>query len=93
MKLSDLTSADEVKAEALRNPAVRAEWDRTAVARAVASRVVRYRVEHGLSQAGLVPSSGCRSRTLRGWRAVIGRPRWPRWRDSLSGSVWSSTST
>jgi ribosome-binding protein aMBF1 (putative translation factor) len=53
MRLSDLTSADEVKAEALRNPTVRAEWDRTAVARAVASRVVRYRVEHGLSQGEL----------------------------------------
>jgi ribosome-binding protein aMBF1 (putative translation factor) len=53
MKLSDLTSADEVKAEALKDPAVRAEWDRTAVAREVASRVVRYRVEHGLSQAQL----------------------------------------
>ncbi len=53
MRLSDLTSADEVKAEALRNPAVRVEWDRTAVARTVASRVVRYRVEHGLSQAEL----------------------------------------
>lgn len=53
MKLSDLTSADEVKAEALSNPAVRAEWDRTAVARAVASRMVRYRVEHELSQAEL----------------------------------------
>jgi ribosome-binding protein aMBF1 (putative translation factor) len=53
MKLSDLASADEVKAEALKDPAVRAEWDRTAVAREVASRVVRYRVEHGLSQAQL----------------------------------------
>jgi ribosome-binding protein aMBF1 (putative translation factor) len=53
MKLSDLTSADEVKAEALKDPAVRSEWDRTAVAREVASRVVRYRVEHGLSQAQL----------------------------------------
>ncbi len=53
MKLSDLTSADEVKTEALKNPAVRAEWDRTAVAREVASRVVRYRVEHGLSQTQL----------------------------------------
>jgi transcriptional regulator with XRE-family HTH domain len=42
-----------VKAEALKNPAVRAEWDRTAVAREVASRVVRYRVEHGLSQTDL----------------------------------------
>ncbi len=53
MKLSDLASADEVKAEALRNPAVRAEWDRTAVARELASRVVHYRAEHGLSQAAL----------------------------------------
>jgi ribosome-binding protein aMBF1 (putative translation factor) len=53
MKLSELSSADEVKAEALKNPAVRAEWDRTAVAREVASRVVRYRVEHGLSQTDL----------------------------------------
>jgi ribosome-binding protein aMBF1 (putative translation factor) len=53
MKLSDLASADEVKAEALKDPAVRAEWDRTAVAREVASRVVSYRVEHGLSQAQL----------------------------------------
>ncbi|MGH4010900.1 MAG: helix-turn-helix domain-containing protein [Pseudonocardiaceae bacterium] len=58
MKLSDLASADEVKAEALRNPAVRAEWDRTAVAREVASRVVRYRVEHGLSQAELAAKLG-----------------------------------
>ena len=53
MTLSDLASAGEVKTEALRNPAVRAEWDRTAVAREVASRVVRCRVEHGLSQAEL----------------------------------------
>jgi len=50
MKLSDLTSAEQVKAEALKNPAVRAEWDRTAVAGEVAHRVLRYRVEHGLSQ-------------------------------------------
>jgi ribosome-binding protein aMBF1 (putative translation factor) len=53
MRLSELTSADEAKAEALKNPAVRGEWDRTAMAREVASRVVRYRVEHGLSQAEL----------------------------------------
>jgi ribosome-binding protein aMBF1 (putative translation factor) len=53
MKLSELTSADAVKAAALKNPAVRAEWDRTAVAREVASRVLAYRVAHGLSQAEL----------------------------------------
>lgn len=53
MKLSELSNVDEVKAEALKNPVVRAEWDRAAVAREVASRVVRYRVEHRLSQAEL----------------------------------------
>lgn len=58
MKLSDPTSADEVKAEALRNPEVRVEWDRTAMARDVASRVVRYRVEHELSQAELGTKPG-----------------------------------
>lgn len=68
MKLSDLTSADEVKAEALSNPAVRAEWDRTAVARAVASRMVRYRVEHELSQAEL----GCQARGIAALRCAAG---------------------
>lgn len=58
MKISDLTSADEVKAEALKAPEVQAEWDRSAVARVVASRVVRYRVEHGLSQTGLAAKLG-----------------------------------
>jgi ribosome-binding protein aMBF1 (putative translation factor) len=53
MKLSDLTSAEQVKAEALTNPAVCAEWDRTAVARDVAHRVLRYWVEHDLSQTEL----------------------------------------
>jgi len=53
MQLSDLISAEQVKAEALKNPAVRAVWDRTAVAREVAHRVLRYRVEHGLSQTEL----------------------------------------
>lgn len=58
MKLSELSSADDVKLEALKNPAVRAEWDRTAVAREVARRVVRYRVEHGLSQTDLSAKLG-----------------------------------
>ncbi len=53
MKLSDLSSAEQVEAEALTNPAVRAEWDRTTVAREVAHRVVHYRVEHDLSQTEL----------------------------------------
>jgi len=53
MKLSDLRTSEEVLAGALRDPAFRAEWERTAVARALASQVVAYRVKHGLSQRAL----------------------------------------
>lgn len=53
MKASDLPSHDEVLAEQLEDPGFRLEWDRTAFARAVANRVIAYRVEHGLSQAEL----------------------------------------
>ena len=53
MKASDLPSHDEVLREELKDPAFRQEWDGTAFARAVAQRVVAYRVEHNLSQAEL----------------------------------------
>ncbi len=58
MKLSDMTSAAQVLAENRTDPAFREEWDRTAVARAVATRVVTYRAEHGLSQAALARTLG-----------------------------------
>ena len=35
------------------DPAFRAEWERTAYARAVANEIVRFRIEHGLTQNGL----------------------------------------
>jgi ribosome-binding protein aMBF1 (putative translation factor) len=53
MKISEMTSVDEVLAGQLKNPDFREEWDRTALAREVANRVVAYRAEHGLSQAAL----------------------------------------
>jgi ribosome-binding protein aMBF1 (putative translation factor) len=52
-KISEMTSVDEVLAGQLKNPDFREEWDRTALAREVANRVVAYRAEHGLSQAAL----------------------------------------
>ena len=58
MRLSDMKSADEVLQEQLQDPAFREEWERTALARAVATRVVAYRVEHGLSQASLARQLG-----------------------------------
>ncbi|HEX9504974.1 MAG TPA: helix-turn-helix transcriptional regulator, partial [Acidimicrobiia bacterium] len=41
-----------------RDPAFRAEWERTTVARAVAVRLVEYRVEHELTQTALARKLG-----------------------------------
>ncbi len=48
-----LISNDQVLAEMLQDPEFRAEWERTALARAVAEAVVGYRAEHRLSQTAL----------------------------------------
>jgi transcriptional regulator with XRE-family HTH domain len=54
MKLSAMKTNDELIAEQLRDdPKFRAEWERTALARAVAVAIVRYRAEHDLSQRQL----------------------------------------
>lgn len=48
-----LISNSQVLEEMLQDPVFRAEWERTALARAVAEAVIGYRAEHGLSQTGL----------------------------------------
>ena len=54
VKLSDLASHEDVLAERLgADPEYRREWERTALARAAAMRVIAYRGEHGLSQTAL----------------------------------------
>jgi transcriptional regulator with XRE-family HTH domain len=53
MKLSDLKTSKQVLATELHDPAFQREWDRTAVARAVALKVLTYRTDHGLSQRAL----------------------------------------
>jgi transcriptional regulator with XRE-family HTH domain len=54
MKLSDLPTHEEVLAEHLdADPEHRREWERTALARAVAVKVIAYRAEQGLSQTAL----------------------------------------
>jgi ribosome-binding protein aMBF1 (putative translation factor) len=45
--------AEDVLRSELENESFRAEWDRTAFARAVALRVVHFRVDQDLSQAAL----------------------------------------
>ncbi len=54
VKLSDLPTHDEVLAGHLdADPEYRREWERTALARAVAVKVVAHRAEHRLSQTAL----------------------------------------
>ena len=48
-----VVSGDEVLRQQLEDEAFRAEWERTALARAVALRVVAYRADNKLSQAAL----------------------------------------
>lgn len=58
MKLTDMPTAREVLKRNLADPVFRAEWERTAVARAVANRIVIDRAEHGLSQSALARKVG-----------------------------------
>jgi hypothetical protein len=46
MKLSDMKTSEQVLAEEMRDPAFRAEWERTAMARAVSLKVLAHRAEH-----------------------------------------------
>ena len=59
VKLSEMKTNDELIAEQLQtDPEFRAEWERTALARAVAVAIVRYRAEHDLSQRDLAQRLG-----------------------------------
>jgi transcriptional regulator with XRE-family HTH domain len=59
MKLSELKTNDEIVQEELHSdPEFRAEWERTALGRAVGLAIVRYRAEHGLSQRDLAQRLG-----------------------------------
>src|ERR1700726_2248819 len=58
VRCENLKTKDEVLERQLRDPAVRREWERSALARAVASRIVEYRAKHGLSQSALARQLG-----------------------------------
>ncbi len=53
METKGLRTAGESLRIALENPEFRREWERTALARAVAIRVVEYRADEGISQTEL----------------------------------------
>ncbi len=57
-KLSELRTASQIRTEDLADEAIRAESNRTALAHAVALRVLAYRNEHGLSQTALARQLG-----------------------------------
>ena len=58
MNIHDLPTGEQVLQEALTDPAFRIEWERTALARAVAIQLVQYRVEHDLTQTSLAKLLG-----------------------------------
>ena len=75
VKLSDLKPADQVHAEMLDNPEHRREYERTAFANAVATRIIEFRAAHGLSSVRTCPkardeAAGDRPTRGRGSRAI-----------------------
>lgn len=60
------TTHEEMLAEQLRDPDFRGYWERTAFARAVATEVIKFRANHGLSQRALANRLGVS-------QAVVGR--------------------
>jgi DNA-binding XRE family transcriptional regulator len=53
MKREDWIPFEQVLEEDLRDPEFRAEWERLAPARALAIRLVGYRIDHDLTQSAL----------------------------------------
>jgi ribosome-binding protein aMBF1 (putative translation factor) len=60
VKLSELRTAEEIHQEHMRDLDYRREIERTRLANDVAIKVIRYRVDHGLSQAALARQLGMR---------------------------------
>jgi transcriptional regulator with XRE-family HTH domain len=58
MKLTDMITHEELLERELADPAFRAEWERTALARAVATQVVGYRGRHRLTQKAMAELLG-----------------------------------
>lgn len=58
MKLSQLKSHRDLLREDLKDPEFRKRWEQTALARAVAVRLVSYRADHDLSQSLLAEKLG-----------------------------------
>lgn len=76
MKLGELKTRKQVLAGHLRDPAFRERWEKTALARAVALRLVAYRAEHGLSQTALARILGMKQPAVARLEAGEKNPSW-----------------
>lgn len=76
LKLSDLKTVDEVLDEQLNDPEFREEWNRTALARAVSLRLIRYRAAKGLSQTQLAKKIGVKQPAVARLEAGEKNPTW-----------------
>lgn len=76
LSLRDLKTADQVLKDHLKDPEFRKEWNRTALARAVAIRLVRYRADHGLSQTDLAKKIGLKQPAIARLEMGEKNPTW-----------------
>jgi transcriptional regulator with XRE-family HTH domain len=67
---------EEVLEEQLQDPDFRARWERYAPARAMADALIRYRIEHQLSQSQLAKLIGVKPPTVARWETGEHNPTW-----------------
>ena len=76
MKLSELKNRKEVLADHLADRSFRERWEKTALARAVALRLVSYRAEHEISQTELAKILGMKQPAVARLEAGEKTPTW-----------------
>lgn len=76
MKMTDLRTGRRILAEHLKDPEFRERWEKTALARAVALRLIAYRAEHGLSQTALSNTLGMKQPAVARLEAGERNPSW-----------------
>ncbi len=76
MKLGDLRTSKDVLEEHLKDPAFRQRWDRNALARAVATCIVAYRAENGMSQTALAKRLGMKQPAVARLESGEKNPSW-----------------
>lgn len=76
MKLSEMKTRKQVLEKDLKDPAFREQWEKSALGRAVALRLVAYRAEHKLSQVRLAKKLGMKQPMVARLEAGEKNPTW-----------------